>query len=101
MHMHIKMLIFFVLIISYKQSAFLTFYQTADIFDSFRVIILRRWHFEFFSEQNKTLTLKSNIFDIRGRGIGLKRFLGSIKGILKVNLCAIALYGIFNVLGAK
>ena len=59
MHMHIKMQIFFVLIISYKQSAFLTFYQTADIFDSFRVIILRRWHFEFFSEQNKTLTLKS------------------------------------------
>ena len=101
MHMHIKMLIFFVLIISYKQSAFLTFYQTADIFDSFRVIILRRWHFEFFSEQNKTLTLKSNIFHTRGRDTCLKRFVGSIKGMLKEFFCAIALYEISNVLGAK
>ena len=38
---------FSVSIINYKQSAFITFSLTADIYDSYRVIILQRWPLSF------------------------------------------------------
>ena len=50
--MDVEIHFFSVSIINYKQSAFITFSLTADIYDSYRVIILQRWRFEFYGEHN-------------------------------------------------
>ena len=50
--MDVDIQFFSVSIINYKQTAFISFSLTADIYDSYHVIILQRWRFEFYGEHN-------------------------------------------------